>query len=109
VPSEALKPIYSTLGDDPSSGATVDAFVVGLAERIDVLQDAEAVGDLAQLANLANRLIADASESGFADFEQVGKELEAACYEKDGAAARQRLVELTNLSQRIRLGHKGAA
>jgi hypothetical protein len=103
-----MKPIYSTLGDDPSSGEAIDSFVVGLAERIDMLQDAEAGGDLAQLAGQASLLIVEAAEAGFAAFEKVGKELEAACFEKDGKAARQRLVELTELSQRIRLGYKGS-
>jgi len=109
VPNETLKPIYSSLGDDPAAGETVDAFVIGLAERIDTLQDAEAGGDLGQIAELTSRLIADAATAGFADFEKVGRQLEAACFEKDGKAARQCLIDLTELSQRIRLGHRGAA
>jgi len=109
MPQEHLKPIYSSRSEDASAGAAVDRFVIRLAERIDALQDAEADGDLAQLAALAGELIAEAAAAGFEAFASTGEALGAACGDGDAEDARERLLELTQIAQRIRLGHKGAA
>ena len=109
MPAERLKPIYSSRSDDPSVDEVVDRFVVGLAERIDMLQDAEADGDLAQLAALARGLIAAANEAGFEALAGIAKALEAACCDDEPQSARERLLGLTEIAQRIRLGYRGAA
>ena len=106
--ADAMKPIFSSIAGDPDSDKTVGAFVVGIAERIDTLQDAEVCGDLAQLAALASGLIVESAAAGFDALAEVGKLLETACFQEDAKAARQQIVELTDLSQRIRLGHKSA-
>ena len=108
MPAELLKPIYSSRSDDPSVGEAVDRFVIGLAERIDLLQDAEADGDLAQLAVLASGLIVEADAIGFEAFARTARALEAACSDDEPEAARKQLLGLTEIAQRIRLGHKGA-
>ena len=108
MPAEHLKPIYSSRTEDPSVDGDVDRFVVHLAERIDLLQDAEADGNLAQLAARTSGLIAAAGAAGFEALAVATKALKAACTEDEAKAARERLIELTEIAQRIRLGHKGA-
>jgi HPt (histidine-containing phosphotransfer) domain-containing protein len=109
MPAERLKPIYSSHSDDSSDGDAVDRFVIRLAERIDVLQDTEADGDLARLAALAGELSVEAGEAGFEALVAFARTLEAACLEGNTEAARERLLELTEIAQRIRMGHRGAA
>ncbi len=109
MPVEPLKPIYSSRSDDPSGGDAVDRFVIRLAERIDALQDAEADGDLAQLTALANELRVEADAAGFEALVSFAKTLESACLGDDAEAARELLLDLTEIAQRIRLGHRGAA
>jgi HPt (histidine-containing phosphotransfer) domain-containing protein len=105
---ESRKPIYSSRIDDPSDSDTIDRFVIRLAERIDVLQDAEADGDLAHLEALAGELLVEAREAGFEALVAFAETLEGACVGGDSEAARERLLELTEIAQRIRLGHRGA-
>ena len=59
------RPIHSALGEDPSLAAAIETFVVGLAERIDELQDCEAQGTLARLAERAAALAGDATRIGY--------------------------------------------
>lgn len=108
MPLGDLKPIYSSLEDDPGAGETIDAFVVGLAERVDVLQDIEREGDLARLASLTAALIADAQRAGFGSLVEIGRALERACYDADEKSARDQLCRLTDEAQCARLGHKGS-
>ncbi|MFQ5417050.1 MAG: hypothetical protein ACE5FL_08415 [Myxococcota bacterium] len=103
-----LKPIFSSLEEDPEAGVAIDAFVVGLGERVDMLQDAEVEGDLRQLAALAGGVITEADKAGFAPLSDVAKRLESACFDGDAVMARACLCELTDAAQCVRLGHKGA-
>ena len=103
-----MKPIYSSHGDDPSVGDAVDRFVVGLAERIDQLQDAEVDGDLSGLVGLAAGLRAEAEPAGYAALAGIAEALEIACIGENPEAVREQLIELTNIAQRVRMGHKGA-
>lgn len=102
------RPIYSSLCEDPALQDAIDAFVVVLAERVDELQDCEARSDFDRLGQLAVAL-QEASR-------RVGYEGLAACAEAALGAARARsaeetrkaVVELTEIAQRVRLGHRGA-
>ena len=105
---EPLKPIFSSRAEDTSCGEAVDALVVGLAEQIDMLQDAEADGDLAQTADLAGALVLAADATGFEALAGAARALAAACAADDAKAALERLLQLTEIAQRVRLGHKGA-
>jgi len=106
---ELLKPIYSSRSDDPSAGEAVERFVVALAERIDLLQDAEADGDIGQLMALIGGLVVEADAAGFDAFARVARALDAACSDDDPKLTRENLLELTEIAQRIRLGYKGSA
>jgi hypothetical protein len=106
---DALQPIYSSRPHDPEGDAAIDRFVVGLGERVDDLQDEEAAGHLDTLAERARALVKDAEEAGYADLALAGGELANACAAGDTPAARKNVQEITEIAQRVRLGHKGAA
>jgi hypothetical protein len=108
--SEAPKerPIYSTRADDPTAEASIQAFVVTLAERIDALQDAQRCGELGRLAVQARALVLDADARGFESLARTAEMLVTRCREEDAEGALKELVELTGIARRIRLGHPGA-
>ena len=101
-------PIHSSRADDPAFLDTIDAFVIGLAERIDDLQDADHQGDLKQLANLVGALRMDSAAAGFEPLARAARNVEVNCSVEDSEAAHKALVELTGVAQRVRLGHPGA-
>ncbi len=103
------RPIFSSRVDDPELSDAIDGFVVALAERVDHLQDAEARRDFGQLATLARRLAGDAEELGFTDLASCAGVIEGACASQDREAAHKSVVEITEVSQRVRLGHRGSA
>jgi len=103
------KPIFSTRCDDPGASEALDQFVIALAERIDVIQDAEAAGDFTQLSALAGSLATDAEATGYGALATAAHALEAACFSGDPKLARESTIDITEITQRIRLGHKGAA
>ena len=103
-----IRPIYSTRADDPELGGAIEGFVVALAERVDDLQDVEARRDLDQLAVLARRLGRDAERLGFSYLGSCAGVVEASCLADDAEAARKALLEVTDVSQRIRMGHRGS-
>jgi hypothetical protein len=105
---EASRPILSSRADDPELAEAIDAFVIGLAERIDHLQDTERETDLAPLAELARDLAADADGLGYAPLGRVARLVEAAAREEKADEAHANLVKLTEIAYRIRLGHRGA-
>jgi hypothetical protein len=102
------QPIYSTLAHDPDAGESVDAFVVAVAERVDLLQEAEIKGELGQLARLARELVAEADSAGFGSLSSCAALVEACCLEDDAEAVHKHLVELTGIARRVRLGYRGA-
>ena len=106
---EPLRPLYSTRADDPEAAAPIEAFVIGLAERIDALQDAEGRGDYAQIARAVARLATDAHAAGYEALAAVARDLAEAATQEKSEEAHGRLVELTGLSIRVRMGHRGAA
>ena len=108
APPDRLTPIYSVHTEDPAKTEVIDEFVIQLAERIDHLQDAESEGDMARLVELAESLTRDAEKVGYADFTRVAQTALNAAQDGKAAEAHEALVELTDLSHRIRLGHRGA-
>ncbi len=101
-------PIYSTRADDPELAPALDGFVVGLMERVDRLQDADSQDDLKDLAALASALVVEASALGFESLATCAAAVEAAGRGGDSDGAREALLALTEIAQRVRLGHRGA-
>jgi hypothetical protein len=101
-------PIFSTLADDPKAGDGIDAFVVGLAERVDELQDCEARSDHDGLAAQAALLAQDAERVGYDLLAATAQAVQRAALEEFAEGAHKAVVELTEISQRVRLGHRGS-
>jgi hypothetical protein len=106
--ADRVRPIFSSRADDPALVGAIEEFVVGLAERIDHLQDAESEGDLGRLARLAGGLAAEAGELGFEPLAAVSRAAGDAAGADKREETRARLVSLTGVAQRVRLGHPGA-
>lgn len=102
------RPILSALAGDPALTGDIEAFVVALAERVDELQDCEAQGALARLAELAGELARDAAKAGYDPLSGSAGAVVRACAERNAEDARKALLELTEVSTRVRLGHRGA-
>ena len=107
-PGDSRKPIYSTLVDELEYRDSIDEFVIGLAERIDRLQDAERAGDTVELSDLARFLGYDASKLGFDLIASVANGAESACHSGENELLHEQLLELTELAQRVRRGHRGS-
>lgn len=105
---ERPSPIYSSLCEDPSRQDAIDAFVVGLAERVDDLQDCELRGDLPRLAKLAEELVVEGAKVGYDGLCACASGVRDAAREGHLEDARKALVELTEVAHRVRLGHRGA-
>lgn len=101
-------PIHSRLADDPAHADAVDAFVLGLAHRVDDLQDLEARGDYKALAEQAGSLGEDASRTGYPPLAEGAEEVRVAARSESAEATRKSLVELTDLARRVRQGHRGS-
>lgn len=104
----AIARIYSERAGDPELEEALDQFVLGLAERIDRLQDAQAAADLESLAKLSGDLARDAHALGYPQLAGAGLRLVEASRQRDSEAVLHGVRELTELGYRIRLGHRGA-
>jgi hypothetical protein len=102
------KPIHSSRTDEPGVAEQIEGFIVGLAERVDDLQDAEFKGDLAALAAMAHTLEATAIELGFDLLAASAADLEGCCRSDNVDQVRETLIDLTEIAKQIRLGHRGA-
>jgi hypothetical protein len=102
-------PIFSSYAADPEFEDRIDAFVVRMGERVDLLQDTEIDGDLKLLRDLAGRFGAESRELGYEPLAEAADRIVAACLEQSPEAARKSLAELTEVSQRVRRGHSSSA
>jgi len=103
------KPIRSLLEDDPNVEEQIDAFVTHLGETIDDFQDSEAAGDHRLLRQLAAALEAQAQTLGYPDMVAAALAVGVACGEQSPEAAHKSVERLTEISWRIRRGHRSAA
>lgn len=102
-------PIYSTLEDEPGMREEIDHFVVRLAEQVDAIQDALCTGDL-ELVRTRSTAMAEAAERlGYSQLADASRSTAEACADGKRGLAEDGVVEITELGQGIRLGHRGAA
>jgi hypothetical protein len=106
---QPAKPIFSSYAADPDLEERIDAFVIQMGERIDLLQDIEIDGDLTLLHEHSERFAAESHELGYEPLARAAERISAACREHSPEAARKSLVDLTELSQRVRRGHSSSA
>jgi hypothetical protein len=102
-------PIFSQHEHDPELRDAIDRFVVRLGERVDALQDAESARKLPELQLLAEDLCQRAERLGYPLLASLARTVARACGDDKPQLAQEALVELTEVSRRIRLGHRGAA
>jgi HPt (histidine-containing phosphotransfer) domain-containing protein len=102
------KPILSSRSNDPAAAEQIEDFIVGLAERVDGLQDAEFKGDLNEVAIAAHALGAAARELGFDLLAGSASDLERCCRSDSREQVRETLTDLTEIAKRVRMGHRGA-
>lgn len=107
--SERKPPIRSTQEDVPELVGAIDRFVIGLAERIDAIQDAELGASHADLGRLAGQLALDADRLGYPSLALVARNAVAAATDQKRDAIQDAVSELTELAGRVRQGHRGAA
>jgi hypothetical protein len=101
-------PIFSRLEEAPEHRDAIDQFVVGLAERVDLLQDVECERDLERLGGLARELADISCAVGYPALTEAAERICRAAADDKPDEAEQALIEVTALSQRVRLGHRGA-
>ncbi|MEE8164315.1 MAG: hypothetical protein V3T64_01985 [Myxococcota bacterium] len=102
-------PIRSNQEDVDELAEDIDHFVVVLAERIDAIQDAELANCTDEIASLARQLSSDAERVGFPVMAQSARSTAMAAEDGKLEAMQEHIVEMTDLTQRIRRGHRGAA
>jgi hypothetical protein len=101
-------PIRPLLFDDESL-ARLDTFVVSLGEAIDAIQDHEHAGRLDEAGKLAADLAQRAAGLGLPPLAHAAEAVVHACRDAVPRAARDAIVDLTDVVRRVRLGHRGAA
>jgi hypothetical protein len=107
--SQPPKPIFSAYAADPDLEQRIDAFVIRMGERVDELQDVEIDGDLELLRELSEAFASESRELGYEPLAQAAERTAAACREQSPEAARKSLIDLTEISQRVRRGHSSSA
>ena len=98
--------IRSTQEDVAELAEELDRFVIGLAERIDAIQDAELVASWSDVAVLARTLANDANRLGYPGMSQSAKD--AAMTAEDGKSEplQHANAALHGLCDRIRRVHR---
>ena len=105
-PEPALR---SSREDDPEVELRIDVFVLQLGEIVDDLQDAEASGKLSDLASLASELVKRSDELGYELLADASRQILEACQDRNPEAAHKGVVDFTEISKRVRRGHRSAA
>jgi hypothetical protein len=108
-------PILSAMAGEPDVQERLEAFVLGLGERVDQLQDLESERDWKALGAEARRLGEEAFSLGFAPLGEAAAVVQQACalaedsyVSRANPAIREALLALTDVARRVRLGHRGA-
>jgi hypothetical protein len=103
------KPIYSVYEEEVDLQEPINDFVVALAERIDGLQDLHSSGDFTRLGEQCGELAEEALRLGYPMLASVARVAVEACRENKPETGEAVLMEMTELIQRIRQAHRGAA
>ena len=105
-PEPALR---SSRENDPEIELQIDAFVVRLGETVDALQDAEAAGRMDALRQQAEALMTRTRELGYDSLADAARRIQEACDDSNPVAAHKAVEDFTELSKRVRRGHRSAA
>lgn len=103
------KAIRSEREDEPELEEHLEVFIAGLGETVDFLQDAEAANDPARLRIQALELADTARELGYPALAEMARHVAISCDEGNPDARHKAVRDLTELSQRVRRGHRASA
>ena len=106
---EPKPPIRSTQEDVIELAGDIDRFVISLAERIDQIQDAELAQKSGEVAALAQTLARDADRLGYPGMAASAKGVALAAEDSQMDELQETVIELTEMAQRVRQGHRGSA
>ena len=106
---ERKPPIRSTQEDVAELAEDLDRFVIALAERVDAIQDAELAASWPDVAALARTLANDAERLGYPGMVLCAKNVAMTAEDAKIDELQDTIVDLTDLAQRIRRGHRGSA
>lgn len=106
---ERKPPIRSTQEDVAELAEDLDRFVIALAERIDQIQDAELASSWPDVASLARTLANDAERLGYPGMALSAKNVAMTAEDEKSDVLQDAIIDLTDLAQRVRRGHRGAA
>ena len=106
---ERKPPIRSTQEDIAELAEDIDRFVIQLGERIDEIQDAELAACVGEVATLSRQLASDADRLGYPELAHAAKSAALAAEDEKSEPMQDSIVEMTDLVQRVRRGHRGAA
>jgi hypothetical protein len=107
--SDRKLPIRSNFEDVLELSEAIDRFVIGLAARVDDIQDAELGEKTGEVTALARLLALDAERYGYPDMVWSADRVAVAAENLQIEDLQETVVDLTEIAQRIRLGHRGAA
>lgn len=107
--AETIQPLYSAFEGDLEMQDDLARFVVGLAEDIDRIQDAEHTGLLSDVTNRARRLAQRAQHFGYGILSELANQVATAGEDDKPEAVQEHLRALTHVACRVRRGHRGAA
>ncbi|MDG2334288.1 MAG: hypothetical protein P8Q97_08720 [Myxococcota bacterium] len=105
----ARKPLYSILDDSADLEDSIHAFVIGLAEQVDLLQDDEQSSDYESLEERAVLIADEADRMGYPEFARAVQKVAQACGDELKDVIQKGLFDVTELARCIRQGHRGAA
>jgi hypothetical protein len=106
---ERKPPIRSTQEDVAELAEEIDRFVVGLGEQVDSIQDAQLARASSEVSNLARQLSKDAERLGYPSMALSAKGVALAAEDDVAEELKETILELTEIAQRVRRGHRGAA
>jgi hypothetical protein len=106
---EHKPPIRSTQEDVAELAEDLDRFVIALAERVDAIQDAELAASWPDVASLARTLANDAERLGYPGMALCAKNVAMTAEDAKTDELQDAIVDLTDLAQRVRRGHRGSA
>ncbi len=106
---QSKPPIRSTQENVVELAEEIDLFVFGLAERVDTIQDAELAGKFAEVASLVRGLSEEADRLGYPGMAVSALAVATTADDDPRDELQETIVELTEIAQRIRQGHRGAA
>ena len=109
APQPPPKPIRSLREDDVEVEEQIDTFIAQLGETVDQLQDLEAAGDPVPLRRYVLELASAAGELGYPALAIAAQHIASACGEQNPEAVHKGVVDFTEVSQRVRRGHRSAA